>query len=149
MKVTGSVLPVNEQPAETGSQQRIVGVLQHVLQCDSDARNSSTAELEVAGALPPSLRLAASSRRTATCPPRLTTREVHILRLLADGLTAFAIGRRARISVRTVHKHLENIYHKLGCQDRLSAVNQARDMGLLSEQSGPAATGCAPIPTMK
>jgi DNA-binding NarL/FixJ family response regulator len=52
----------------------------------------------------------------------LTAREVHILELLAAGLTADAIGRHCGISPRTVGKHLENIYAKLGCHDRLTAV---------------------------
>jgi DNA-binding CsgD family transcriptional regulator len=62
---------------------------------------------------------------------RLTVRELDILTLLADGLSAQQIARLRRISVRTVRKHLENIYEKLDCHDRLLAVNKARQLGLL------------------
>jgi DNA-binding CsgD family transcriptional regulator len=62
---------------------------------------------------------------------RLTVRELDVLTLLADGLSAQQIARLRRISVRTVRKHLENIYEKLECHDRLLAVNKARQLGLL------------------
>jgi DNA-binding CsgD family transcriptional regulator len=61
----------------------------------------------------------------------LTARELDILTLLADGLSAQQIARLRRISVRTVQKHLENIYDKLDCHDRVLAVNKARQLGLL------------------
>ena len=63
----------------------------------------------------------------------LTPREVQILELLATGLTATAIGHVCRISPRTVRKHLENIYAKLGCHDRLMAVRRTTELCL----SGP------------
>jgi DNA-binding CsgD family transcriptional regulator len=61
----------------------------------------------------------------------LTGRELTVLRLLSDGLTSSAIGRRLAISPRTVHQHLQNIYRKLGVSDRLRAVLLARESGLL------------------
>jgi DNA-binding CsgD family transcriptional regulator len=64
-------------------------------------------------------------------PDPLTGAEHEILSLLAQGLTADAIGRRRGISGRTVRKHLEHIYAKLGSHDRLLAVDHARDLGLL------------------
>jgi DNA-binding NarL/FixJ family response regulator len=61
----------------------------------------------------------------------LTARELDILTLVGDGLSAHQIARLSRISVRTVRKHLEHIYEKLECHDRLVAVNKARQRGLL------------------
>jgi DNA-binding CsgD family transcriptional regulator len=61
----------------------------------------------------------------------LTGRELAVLHLLAEGLTAAAIGRRLRISPRTVTKHLEHVYAKLHSSDRLSAVLRAQRLGLL------------------
>ncbi len=61
----------------------------------------------------------------------VTARELAVLRLLGDGLTAEAIGRELRISVRTVHVHLGRLYHKLEVHDRLMAVQVARTVGLL------------------
>jgi DNA-binding CsgD family transcriptional regulator len=63
---------------------------------------------------------------------RLTDRECAVLTLLGAGLTAQAIARRLHTSPRTVHKHLEHLYRKLGVRDRLMAVQRARDAGLLA-----------------
>jgi DNA-binding CsgD family transcriptional regulator len=62
---------------------------------------------------------------------RLTPRQLAVLGLLADGLTAAAIARRLGIAERTVHKHLEAVYDRIGVHDRLGAVLRARDLGLL------------------
>jgi DNA-binding CsgD family transcriptional regulator len=80
----------------------------------------------------------------------LTLREQDVLTQLAAGATARAIANRLRLSPRTVCKHLEHIYAKLGVSDRLSAVSQAHALGLLplpvrrtdpaGAWSGPAAT---------
>jgi DNA-binding CsgD family transcriptional regulator len=61
----------------------------------------------------------------------LTGRELAVLRLLCAGLTAEAMARRLGTSPRTVHKHLEHLYRKLGVRDRLMAVQRARECGLL------------------
>lgn len=65
---------------------------------------------------------------------RLTARQLAVLALLADGLTAAAICRRLGISERTVHKHLEHLYARLRVGDRLSAVLRAREHGLLRQR---------------
>lgn len=61
----------------------------------------------------------------------LTERETQVLRLLATGLPAKAIATRLGISNATGRKHLEHIYRKLDCGDRLTAVQVARRRGLL------------------
>jgi DNA-binding CsgD family transcriptional regulator len=65
----------------------------------------------------------------------LTGREIAVLGLLADGLTAYSIGRRLGISERTVHRHLGNLYRKLGVNDRLRAVTVGREAGLLPDST--------------
>lgn len=62
---------------------------------------------------------------------RLTAREAEVLHHVGAGLTADAVARLLRISTRTVCKHLENVYRKLDCHDRLVAVQRARVLGLL------------------
>jgi DNA-binding CsgD family transcriptional regulator len=71
----------------------------------------------------------------STC---MTVREREVLRLLAWSWTAARIGRELRISERTVHKHLENLYGKLGVHDRLAAVLRAQELGLLDPSADPA-----------
>lgn len=61
----------------------------------------------------------------------LTSRELEVLELLAQGLLATSIASRLSLSPRTVHKHLGNIYDKLGVHDRLVAVSLARGRGLV------------------
>ncbi|WP_433518831.1 LuxR C-terminal-related transcriptional regulator [Nonomuraea sp. CA-143628] len=61
----------------------------------------------------------------------LTSRELDMITLVASGLSAQQIACLRRISVRTVRKHLENVYGKLGCHDRMLAVNRARHLGLI------------------
>ena len=73
--------------------------------------------------------VAAPDGRAADCA--LTPRETTVLLLLTDALTADSIGRRLGISARTVHKHVENIYRKLGTRDRVSTVLRAQRLGLV------------------
>jgi DNA-binding CsgD family transcriptional regulator len=65
----------------------------------------------------------------------LTAREVEVLQSLSAGRTAQAIARRLDVSLGTVRKHLEHVYRKLGVQDRLSAVNRGRELGLVGTEA--------------
>jgi DNA-binding CsgD family transcriptional regulator len=57
--------------------------------------------------------------------PRLTGREREVLDWLARGKTDRDIGDILGISPRTVHKHLQRIYEKLGVETRTAAVARA------------------------
>ena len=72
---------------------------------------------------------------------RLTERELAILHLLVEGCTAGAIAHRLGISVRTVQKHLEHVYRKLGVSSRAAAVFRVRapDGNVHSALASPAA----------
>ena len=72
-------------------------------------------------------RLAAIQAMLAhgTTPPQLTARQEQVLRLVAHGLTDAAIGHRLGCSPRTVDKHLEQIYRKLGVSCRAAAIATA------------------------
>lgn len=65
----------------------------------------------------------------------LTPRQLAVLMLLAKAMPATAIARRLHISPRTVHKHIEGIYRRLGTCDRLSTVMRAQSLGLLPPPS--------------
>ncbi len=69
--------------------------------------------------------------RTTVAEGHMTDRELQVLTLLAEGLLATSIAARLQLSPRTVHKHLGNIYRKLGVHDRLVAVSVARLHGLV------------------
>lgn len=74
-----------------------------------------------------------AQERATNAEFNITDRERQVLELLARGLLATSIASRLNLSPRTVHKHLGNIYRKLGVHDRLVAVGVARANGLLPE----------------
>jgi len=59
----------------------------------------------------------------------LTDREHQVLRLAAQGRTNQAIARSFGVSPRTVAKHLEHIYRKLGVTGRAAAVYATATVG--------------------
>src|SRR6266545_1058829 len=64
-------------------------------------------------------------------PAGLTSREVEVLRLVAQGLTYTQIAERLVISPRTVNHHLTAIYSKLGVSSRHNAMRFALDHDLV------------------
>ena len=75
-------------------------------------------------------------RRTSGESSRLTARELDVLRLLAEGLSAGEIGGRLHLSESTVKSHLGHIYQKLGATNRTQALMTAMRTGLLSNIGG-------------
>lgn len=61
----------------------------------------------------------------------LTPREIEILRLLAAGRSSREIGNQLVLSVRTVERHISNIYRKIGAHNRAQATSRAVERGLL------------------
>jgi DNA-binding NarL/FixJ family response regulator len=55
-------------------------------------------------------------------PAGLTCRQREILSLVGTGMTDLAIGRRLGCSPRTIDKHLEHIYRRLGVTNRTAAT---------------------------
>jgi len=73
-------------------------------------------------------RLCAALGRSGCAPAaawQLTPREQDVLRWLSAGKTDRDIGEILGIGVRTVHKHLQRIYEKLGVETRTAAVARA------------------------
>lgn len=61
----------------------------------------------------------------------LSPREIEVLRLVADGLTAAAIGHQLSISIWTVHNHIRMILVRLHAADRAQAVAMAMRAGVI------------------
>jgi ATP/maltotriose-dependent transcriptional regulator MalT len=61
----------------------------------------------------------------------LTSRQLEVLRLVAQGLTDNEIAVRLVLSKHTVHRHVQNAYARLGCSSRASAVAKASRLHLL------------------
>lgn len=64
--------------------------------------------------------------------PDLTTRELSVLRLVADGFSNRAIGEELGLSALTVKSHLARISRKLGTGDRAALVAISIRTGLLA-----------------
>jgi len=71
---------------------------------------------------------------TTTVRPRetsLTQREAQILTDIANGFSSKEVADRHNVSKRTVDFHLANIYMKLKVNNRMQAVNEARQSGFI------------------
>ena len=69
--------------------------------------------------------------RLSRWPAGLTDREVDVLRLACRGATKQAVAAQLRISAKTVGRHLENSYAKIGVSSRAAAALYAVNEGLL------------------
>jgi DNA-binding NarL/FixJ family response regulator len=64
------------------------------------------------------------SEESAPARP-LTNRETEVLRLLARGHTSREIAAELSLSVRTVGRHITNVYGKIGARTRAEATSYA------------------------
>jgi LuxR family transcriptional regulator, maltose regulon positive regulatory protein len=105
-----------------------------------EARAAFTA-LEKIGAACETTRAAALLRRVEKASPEhaagetagttLTSRELQILRLVAQGLSDKEAAAALDLSEHTVHRHISNILNKLDVPSRTAAVAQAARYGVL------------------
>jgi DNA-binding CsgD family transcriptional regulator len=85
-------------------------------------RDFSDRERALLDLVRPSLsRLYSRTRGLAT----LTSREAEVLHWIAGGKSDAQIGAILGVSPRTVHKHLQNLYAKLGVENRTAAAMRA------------------------
>lgn len=61
----------------------------------------------------------------------LSPREVEVLRLLGDGLTAEEIAGRSFVAASTVRSHVKSVYGKLGVHRRVEALKRATELGII------------------
>ena len=82
--------------------------------------------------------LAAFGRAERTAPVKqmliepLSERELDVLRLLETDLDGPEIARHLVLSLSTVRTHTQNIFNKLGVNNRRAAVRRAEELELLS-----------------
>ena len=91
---------------------------------------SATTRRPSARRAPPTRRCARSGRAraapdAATAPAGLTAREVEVLRLVARGRSNQEIAAELVLSVRTVERHIANIYDKIGASGRAARAAAA------------------------
>jgi DNA-binding CsgD family transcriptional regulator len=71
------------------------------------------------------------SRSTTSYPAGLSARETEVLKLVAKGLTNARIASELFVSPRTVDRHLNSIYRKVGVSSRAAATRFAAEHNLL------------------
>ncbi|WP_161962460.1 helix-turn-helix transcriptional regulator [Nocardioides speluncae] len=117
-------------PHEAARLNVLIGQACHALGDHDGARlefSAAQATFERLGAGPDLAHLsgivAATDAHTET--HGLTRREVEVLRLVARGRANRAIASELHLSERTVHRHVSNIFAKLGVDSRTAAVSYA------------------------
>jgi DNA-binding CsgD family transcriptional regulator len=76
-------------------------------------------------------RLAGTAGRDGPAGTGLTERELEVLRLVAAGRTNHAIASALHLAEKTVHRHVSNIYAKLGVSSRAAATAYAYEHDLV------------------
>ena len=89
-----------------------------------DVQTPETKPISESSSTPP-------TKATPTYPAGLTSREVEVLRLVAQGLTDAQVAEQLVISPRTVNTHLTSIYNKLGVDSRTAASRFAIEQRLV------------------
>jgi DNA-binding NarL/FixJ family response regulator len=89
---------------------------------------TSTWQAQGAGAAPAPARAVEAPKETAA--PRLTERELDVLKLVRHGHPNKHIARRLSISEATVKAHLTSIFQRIGVRDRTQAALWAFENGL-------------------
>jgi DNA-binding NarL/FixJ family response regulator len=86
-------------------------------------------------AAPPnsSFRTESLPAQTPANPDALTPREIEVLRLIAAGRTNLEISSELVLSLRTVARHITNIYGKIGARSKVDAASYAMRHGLTPE----------------
>lgn len=75
-------------------------------------------------------------RPTVLGPVALTDREREVLSLLVGGLHNKEVAARLQISTRTVERHCDSLYTKLGVGSRTEAVVKALSQGIVEAPDG-------------
>jgi DNA-binding NarL/FixJ family response regulator len=109
-------------------QERLAAALEHAL-----AARATFEQLGAGRAAKHADKLVANlgGRSSAAARAGLTRRELEVLSLVAQGLSNRQIAERLVVSEHTVHRHLSNIYARLGVSSRAAAVALASERDVL------------------
>jgi ATP/maltotriose-dependent transcriptional regulator MalT len=62
---------------------------------------------------------------------RLSTRELEVLQLIAEGLSNQQIAGRLFVSLNTIKTHTSNLFLKMEVERRTQAIEMAKRLGLI------------------
>ncbi|MGH2404862.1 MAG: LuxR C-terminal-related transcriptional regulator, partial [bacterium] len=85
-----------------------------------------------------------ATRERSEYPDGLSDREVEVLRMVAGGHTNQQIADGLVLSVKTVARHISNIFDKTGVDNRSAATAYAFERNLMPLPGAPAAAGTPP-----
>ncbi len=123
-----------EAPYEAARTRVLIARACHAMQDDDGARLELAAARHVfqqLGALPDVVEANDPGRtRPAGACSSLSPREVDVLRLIAAGEPNRSIAARLALSEKTVHRHVSNIFTKLGVGSRTAAAANAFEHGM-------------------
>ena len=125
-----SILEGESTAPYLGDTETVIATLQRFL--DSDDQTSSKA-LEANAPADSGAHISAATRhnRDVTFPRGLTEREAQVLSMVASGRTNNEVADELVLSVRTVERHIGNIYSKIGARGRADATVFALTHGLV------------------
>lgn len=83
--------------------------------------------------LPDAMFIRPAQTGAAEATDRLTSRQLEILPLLADGLGNKQIADALGVTEGTVKQHLKDLFKRLSARNRTQAVQEARRLGLLRQ----------------
>jgi DNA-binding CsgD family transcriptional regulator len=127
-------------PYESARARELIGLACRSLGDEDSARLELEAARETFARLGAATDLARiegpSGLDRATESHELTKRELEVLRRLSTGQTNREIAAGLVLSVRTVDRHVSNIYAKLGVSSRAAAASYAHEHGLVRSATG-------------
>ncbi len=96
-----------------------------------DVTNDKSVRVELSHALAHRLMKMAGDEQAPGAPHEgLTAQELHVLRLVGQGMSNQQLADELTVSLSTIRTHLKSIYRKLGLQSRAEAVSYAVRNGL-------------------
>lgn len=90
--------------------------------CESAAEAFSASGLPLAAEKASALATPTATSAAGRLPGGLSEREAEVLRLIATGCGNQEIANRLFLSIRTVERHVTNIYEKIGASGRAEAI---------------------------
>ena len=127
-----------DAPYEAARVRQLIGLAHRALGDEDTAAlelDAAAHALAKLGAVADLSQWEAPSRKQPSAGPRLTAREVQVLRLVATGQTNRAIAESLGISEKTVARHLSNMFTKLGLTTRAGATAYAYQHHLLPDST--------------
>ena len=117
-----------ELAEERAERYRLAG---HRESADTERAKARDARRDADRARASARRLHSRDTGAGTEAPSLTSRQIEILALASYGLTSAQIAEQLGVSVTTVKTHFDNIYARLGVNERSAAVAAALRHGLI------------------